>query len=480
MKISIFHHRIVRSVLAVLVPFLAFAIQLKLWNMIQPFIWFLFYPAVFISSWIGNFYSGLAATIISIVLVVVFFVQPGQTPILPVGVFFIMGLMFSMFHERLRLASQETADALATLESFYKYTHTCIVFLDTKFNFLRVNEAYARVCGRDVSDFAGHNHFVDYPSEELKGKFQRVVDTKESYSVYGRPFVFPDHPEWGEIYWDLSVAPILDETGKVKLLILSLLNITERKKAEEELKRHRENLEGLVKERTIALEGLNKEMEAFIYSVSHDLRAPLRITAGFIEALKKNYAEKLDDQGRDYLERVIKSSSKMNRLVEELLNLSRISRQDVKREKFDMSALASSIFSDFQETDRGRKVDIFIQRGLSPQADPDLMKIALTNLLGNAWKFTSKTEKARIEFGTFECEGETVYYVKDNGAGFDSQNKEKIFLPFHRLHTDQEFEGTGIGLSIVDRIIFKHGGRVWIEGEVGKGAVVYFTLNEES
>jgi signal transduction histidine kinase len=169
----------------------------------------------------------------------------------------------------------------------------------------------------------------------------------------------------------------------------------------------------------------------------------------------------------------------MNRLVEELLNLSRISRQDVKREKFDMSALAASIFSEFQETDRGRKVDIFIQRDLSSRADPDLMKIVLTNLLGNAWKFTSKIEKARIEFGAFESDGETVYYVKDNGAGFDSENKEKIFLPFHRLHTDQEFEGTGIGLSIVERIIFKHGGRVWIEGEVGKGAVVYFTLNEE-
>src|SRR5208283_755269 len=170
------------------------------------------------------------------------------------------------------------------------------------------------------------------------------------------------------------------------------------------------------------------------------------------------------------------SSEKMNKLIEDLLYLFHISRQERSRTEFNMSDKASSIVAGLREADPGKSVEVIIQEGLAAFADPGLTEVALSNLLGNAWKFTSKTDKARIEFGAFEQDGKNVYYVRDNGSGFDPQYATKMFLPFHRLHSGDEFEGTGIGLSIVERIIRRHGGKVWAEGKVGKGATVYFTL----
>ena len=228
--------------------------------------------------------------------------------------------------------------------------------------------------------------------------------------------------------------------------------------------------------RNLELEDVNKELEAFIYSVSHDLRAPLRTMAAFVSFLFEEYAERLDEQGNDYLTRISQSSAKMSRLIEDLLNLSKLSRQEIKRTEVDLSALARSIVSGHREANPGRKVEVSIEDGVTALADPSLTEIVLSNLIGNAWKFTSKTAKARIEFGTLEKDGKTVYYVRDNGAGFDPQYASKMFQPFHRFHSGDEFDGTGIGLSIVERIIRRLGGRVWAEGEVGKGATMYFTL----
>ncbi len=245
--------------------------------------------------------------------------------------------------------------------------------------------------------------------------------------------------------------------------------IVEHRKAEEELKRHREHLEELVEERT-------SELEAFIYSVSHDLRAPLRFISGFGRILMEEKAERLDEQGKDYLKRINLGAFQMNRLIEDLLSLSRISRQEIERTQLDLSKIASLVVSDLRASDPSRSVEVDIAEGLSAYGDESLITIALTNLLGNAWKFTSKTESARIEFGTLLQDGRIIYYIRDNGAGFEPQQGEKMFLPFHRLHSEQEFEGSGIGLAIVKRVIHRHGGDIWAEGTTGEGATVYFTF----
>ncbi len=224
------------------------------------------------------------------------------------------------------------------------------------------------------------------------------------------------------------------------------------------------------------LGALNRELESFVYSISHDLRAPLRSMEGFARIVVEDYAERLDEQGKDYLGRIHRGAEKMTRLIDDLLRLSRISRQEIDRTEVDLSKMASAIVAELREAHAGRSVEIHIKEGLTAFADPRLMGIILSNLIGNAWKFTSKIEKARIEFGADNEDGKPVYYVRDNGAGFNPEYADKMFWPFHRLHSDDEFEGTGIGLTIVERVIHRHGGKVWAEGETGKGATVYFTL----
>src|SRR5208283_505539 len=224
------------------------------------------------------------------------------------------------------------------------------------------------------------------------------------------------------------------------------------------------------------LEFANKEMESFIYSVSHDLRGPLRHIYGFSEIIMKDMADNLDEKEKRHFSRIQDGTEKMSRLIDDLLKLSRISRHEIQRKSFDLSEMASSIISDLREADPDRSVEFDIKSGLEVFADPGLIEIVLSNLLANAWKFTRKIEHARIELGTMDQDGKIIYYVRDNGAGFDQQFAEKMFRPFHRLHLEEDFEGTGIGLAIVERIIIRHGGEIWAEGEVEKGATLYFSI----
>jgi two-component system CheB/CheR fusion protein len=272
----------------------------------------------------------------------------------------------------------------------------------------------------------------------------------------------------------LTATAVWDEAGKrVEACAATERDITERKRAEEEVKRLNKELGQKVSD----LEAANKELEAFVYSVSHDLRAPLRTIAGFVKILGEDCIGQLDDQGRSYVDRIYEGAEKMSKLIEDLLYLSQISRQAINPSEFNMSNKVSSIIKELRERNPARSVEISIEEGLTAFADPGLTEIVLTNLLGNAWKFTSKTEKARIEFRSFRRDGKTVYYIRDNGVGFDPDYKEKLFLPFQRLHSDKEFEGTGIGLSIVARIVRRHGGQIWTESEIGKGVTVFFTFN---
>jgi PAS domain S-box-containing protein len=269
---------------------------------------------------------------------------------------------------------------------------------------------------------------------------------------------------------EISLSPVETEMG---LLVSSAIrDITDRKRVEAGIQQLNETLA----QRSAELEATNKELEAFAYSVSHDLRAPLRSIDGFSQALMEDHLEKLDAEGRDYLRRVQAAAGRMGELIEGLLGLARLARQEIYLESVDLSSLAASVSQNLRHSDPNRKVEFSIIEGARAEGDRQLLEIALQNLLANAWKFTSKQPTARIEFGARQEDGQTVFFVRDNGAGFDMAYAVNLFSPFQRLHTQDEFEGHGIGLATVQRVIRRHGGRIWAKGEVGKGATFSFTL----
>ena len=267
-----------------------------------------------------------------------------------------------------------------------------------------------------------------------------------------------------------------DEEGKPVRSIGTVQDITEQKKAEDEINKLNEELEERVRQRTAELEAANTELEAFAYSVSHDLRSPLRSIDGFSQAVLEDYADKMDEEGQHYLRRVRAGSQRMGKLIDDILQLSRTTRRVMKREPVDLSEMALIVAEELRETDPGRNVKFTIVEGAEVTGDAHLLRVMLENLLGNAWKYSGGKEKAEIEFGVKKEDGATIYFIRDNGAGFEMKYADKLFVPFQRLHSDAEFAGSGVGLANVQRIIRRHGGRVWAEGEPEKGAVFYFTL----
>jgi signal transduction histidine kinase/ActR/RegA family two-component response regulator len=247
----------------------------------------------------------------------------------------------------------------------------------------------------------------------------------------------------------------------------------ERRQAEQTLNA---DLEQRVIERTAQLEAANKELEAFSYSVSHDLRAPLRAIDGFSKALLEDYRDALDTRGLHYLERVQRGAERMGQLIDDLLGLSRVARGEMHRESVDLSALVQSLALELGRTHPNREVQLIVAPGVVADGDARLLRVAFENLLGNAWKYTAKHPQARIEFGVAEGGGQRVYFVRDDGAGFDPTLADRLFRAFQRLHDRDEFEGTGVGLATVQRIIHRHGGRIWAEAAVEQGATFYFTL----
>lgn len=252
--------------------------------------------------------------------------------------------------------------------------------------------------------------------------------------------------------------------------------IRERDKAEELLRRAHGELERKVLERTSQLKQANAELEAFSYSVSHDLRAPLRGIDGFSALLEQEFSGALDKTGQDYLRRIRRDCVRMSEIIDNLQKLSSITRQEMSWEKVDLAAIAAAIIARLRESEPGRAVEFYVPDRLEVHGDPGLLAEVMENLLNNAWKFTRKTAKARIEMGFAPGEGGAVYFVRDNGSGFDMAYVNKLFRPFQRLHAQDEFPGSGIGLSIVRRVIERHGGRVWAEAAENTGAAFYFTL----
>ena len=258
---------------------------------------------------------------------------------------------------------------------------------------------------------------------------------------------------------DHSTLRLLD------LLARQAADIIESKEAEEELKR-----------RTTDLEASNKELEAFSYSVSHDLRAPLRSITGFSAVLLEDYADELDKEGKSYLKKISDAGELMGQLMDDLLKLSRVTRSDLNIQRLDLSDMARKIV-ELHKDEPGRKVKVTIAPNMSANGDKNLINLVLQNLLDNAWKYSSKASGPRIEMGVVEHKGNHAYFVRDNGVGFDMTYANKLFQPFQRLHKATEFDGTGIGLATVQRIIRRHGGEVWAEAKVGGGATFFFTLN---
>lgn len=277
---------------------------------------------------------------------------------------------------------------------------------------------------------------------------------------------------------DYIFAPVVPEVlrAKVKVFVELFRLYRAIKLQSEKLARQLDHINRL----NLELQIVNKELESFSYSVSHDLRAPLRSLEGFSNILLRKYSDTLPKDGQDCLDRIRQASQHMDRLIDDILRLSRMSRAEMKRGEVDLSRLAVEIVSELRDSQPGRSVDVVIPDGLVTQGDEPLIRVALTNLLGNAWKFTGKQPSARIEFGVTSSSGEQAYFVRDNGVGFDMAQYDKLFGTFQRLHSPDDYEGTGIGLAIVQRIIRRHGGKVWAEGAVGEGATFYFTLQGEN
>jgi len=332
-----------------------------------------------------------------------------------------------------------------------------------------VNESAAKHGRRARHEFPDHTMPELYPGIENTNLFkelQRVMDDRIARCL-DNEFVYPDG---ARAWFELSIQPVPEG-----IFILSM-DISERKLVEKELIKHQDHLEELVEQRTLELKALNRELEAFSYSVSHDLKTPLRAIDGFSNVMLEEYSGKLDDEGRRILGIIRNSARQMSQLIHDLLAFSRISRQQITSTYIDMNALLRNVLEELGPFLSGRSVELRVQPLPPARGDRTMVRQVLSNLLSNAAKFTLSREEAFIEVGSMVKDNETVYYVKDNGVGFDMRYADKLFGVFQRLHSSGEFEGTGVGLAIVRRVIHRHGGEVWAEGRINEGAAFYFSL----
>lgn len=341
--------------------------------------------------------------------------------------------------------------------------------------YLDVNAAYVAQFGWSRQELIGHSsvQLGLWPSAAERNRWRAELRA----SGKTRDFQVRLFTKSGEAR-DVLLSAERMELANEEYVLALLHDITERKRAEDEVRRLNAELEVRVQERTAELRAANRELESFAYSISHDLRSPLRGIDGFSQVLLEDYGAQLDDQGRGHLARVRQAAQRLGALIDDLLNLSRVTRQEMRRELVDLSVMAGEILDDFLREDAAREAEVLVQPGCAARGDPQLLRVLLENLLGNAWKYTSRCERARIEFGAHLDGGEVTYYVRDNGAGFDMAHAARLFRPFQRLHRVDEFGGSGIGLASAARIVRRHGGEIRGESAVGRGAVFRFTLPE--
>ncbi len=351
--------------------------------------------------------------------------------------------------------------------------------IDVNYKLIVFNRAFSQAIQNvygiqpEVGEYTLNSKFPDKLNKYWKSRYDKVFET-------GKQLVWEEVNKKTNEFSEISLNPIIGEGGEISGISGLSRDITQNKRQEEALVEVNNSLEEKVNKRTEELEqnnikllAVNKELESFSYSVSHDLRSPLRGIHGFTNALKEDYYNVFDDTGKDYLNRILAGTVRMGELIEDMLKLSRVSRAEVSNEEIDMSGLVKEVY---ENLDTGNS-SIKIEGGVKATGDLPLIKTVLQNLLENSIKYSSKIANARIEFGVKQENGTPIYFINDNGSGFDMQYSQKLFSPFQRLHDRKEFSGNGIGLATVNRIILKHGGKIWAESKLNEGATFYFTLN---
>ena len=371
--------------------------------------------------------------------------------------------------EAIRAAREEALRANRFLDAVIENLPDMVFVKDAaRLAFTRFNRAGEQLLGMPRAKLLGKTDYDFFPESEADFFQKKDRETLKNKTLVDIPEE-PIQTASGQRWLHTKKVPILDERGEPVYLLGISEDITDRKRADAELRRAKEQAERV-----------SKELEAFSYSVAHDLRAPLRGIDGFSQALLDDYGDQLDARAKRYLGLVREGAQRMALLIDDLLALSRVTRQELVMRTVDLSALAQTAIGNLQRLEPSRVVSVSIEPGLTAHGDPRMLAIALDNLFGNAWKFTAKVPEPKIEMFATERDGQRTFAVRDNGAGFDMQYVNKLFGVFQRLHTEAEFPGTGIGLATVARIIYRHDGQVAAEGAPGKGATFYFTLGAES
>jgi PAS domain S-box-containing protein len=367
-----------------------------------------------------------------------------------------------------KLAEDARKDMEEIFRLFLEYSPAYLVFKDANHKLLRLSRNFETLLKRPLHELIGKTAADIFPT----GVAKKIMADDLKVLASGRLSQTEEVME-GRFYSSLKFT--IPQKDKSPLLVAIKTDITERKEIEVAIKQLNERLDKRVAQRTAQLEAAILEQEAFSYSVSHDLRAPLRHINSFCAILQEDFGDSLEEQAREYLGRISDATRRMGKLIDELLELSRVSRVQMQRVPVNLSDLSARIALILKETEPDRAVEVVIVPELYASCDPTLVRQLLENLLGNAWKYTSKLTDARIEFGMSQQSVGTVFFIRDNGAGFDMAYKDKLFHPFQRLH-GAEFEGNGIGLATAQRIVQRHGGQIWAEGAVGEGAQFFFTL----
>jgi PAS domain S-box-containing protein len=386
------------------------------------------------------------------------------------GIVIIQDISSRVEEEHKMMESRDFADNIITS------MRDGLLVLDENMKVVRCNLSFCKLFdvkskeieGRLFSELGTANW--DIP--ELKWLLERLLENARAINDYE---VIKEFPKIGRRIMIINGRPVLDREGKPDLILLTFKDVTRQRVAEEEIQR----LNALLLKRYVELQNTNRDLESFTYSVSHDLRGPLRAMDGFSRLLQEEFSDKLDEKGRHYLERIRSGAAGMSDLIDDLLRLSRISQSDIEYSDVNLSKVASKFANELIDSNPKRKVGFEIQPDVIARGDGNLLRQVLENLIRNAWKYSKGKADSRIEFGMKRINGEWTYFVRDNGIGFDMKYADKLFMPFQRLHSSKEYSGTGIGLSIVKRIVDGHEGKVWAETKEGEGATFYFTLGNQ-